>query len=103
MRETLTFQARLRLPLNTPEDQIPARVRVVIKKLGLRLCADVRVGGDEVKGISGGEKRRVSIGVQLLSNPSICLFDEPTTGLDAFTARHIVMTMKELVRGNIEE
>jgi ABC-type multidrug transport system ATPase subunit len=56
----------------------------------------VQVGNEEMKGISGGEKRRLSIGIQLLGDPSICLFDEPTTGLDAFTARHIVQTLKSL-------
>lgn len=48
------------------------------------------------EGISGGEKRRLSIAVQLLHDPSICLFDEPTTGLDAFTARHVVQTLQTL-------
>lgn len=48
------------------------------------------------EGISGGEKRRLSIGVQLLLDPTVCLLDEPTTGLDAFTARHVVQTLYDL-------
>jgi ATP-binding cassette subfamily G (WHITE) protein 8 (sterolin 2) len=94
--ETLQYQARLRLPVDTDEKVMKGRVYEVLRTLGLSHCAGVQVGGAELKGISGGEKRRLSIGVQLLGDPSICLFDEPTTGLDAFTARHIVQTLKEL-------
>ena len=49
-----------------------------------------------VLGISGGEKRRLSVGIQLLGDPSVCLLDEPTTGLDAFTARHVVETLQDI-------
>jgi ATP-binding cassette subfamily G (WHITE) protein 8 (sterolin 2) len=94
--ETLKYQAKLRLPSGTSEKAIINRVTEVLKTLGLFQCSNIQVGNDEKKGISGGEKRRLSVGVQLLSDPSICLFDEPTTGLDAFTARHIVQTLKSL-------
>jgi ABC-type multidrug transport system ATPase subunit len=94
--ETLKYQAKLRLPSGTSEQAITNRVTDVLKTLGLFQCCNIQVGNDEKKGISGGEKRRLSVGVQLLSDPSICLFDEPTTGLDAFTARHIVQTLKSL-------
>ena len=96
MVETLNYQARLRLPLGTEEGTFQQRVTEVLRTLGLVQCMNVQVGNEEKKGISGGEKRRLSIGIQLLSDPSICLFDEPTTGLDAFTARHIVQTLKSL-------
>lgn len=96
MLETLNFHAHLRLPLQSSAAEKQRRVMEVLQTLGLQLCAPIRVGSENVKGISGGEKRRLSIGVQLLSDPSVCLFDEPTTGLDAFTARHIVLTLKQL-------
>jgi ATP-binding cassette subfamily G (WHITE) protein 8 (sterolin 2) len=59
-------------------------------------CKHVRVGDENMKGISGGERRRLSLAVQLLGDPSTLLLDEPTTGLDAFTARHVVATLKTL-------
>ena len=86
VRETLTFAARLRLTL--PPAARAARVGGVLRLLGLRDCAGTLVGGDDVKGVSGGEKRRLSLGLQMLINPSALLLDEPTTGLDAFSAHH---------------
>lgn len=68
----------------------------VLSTLDLHQCAHTRVGDAELKGISGGEKRRLSLGVQLLADPAVCLLDEPTTGLDAFTARHVVQTLQQL-------
>ncbi|PNJ80054.1 ABCG8 isoform 2 [Pongo abelii] len=53
-----------------------------------------------VRGVSGGERRRVSIGVQLLWNPGILILDEPTSGLDSFTAHNLVKTLSRLAKGN---
>lgn len=80
VRETLDFNAAIRLPRTYTKQQRKWRVDDVVDTLGLRLCADTRVGGEELKGVSGGEKRRLSIGVQMLADPSVCLLDEPTTG-----------------------
>jgi ABC-type multidrug transport system ATPase subunit len=55
-------------------------VEDVILELGLKECAGTLIGDEWRKGISGGEKRRVSVGVQLLLNPSLIFMDEPTTG-----------------------
>ncbi|KAI9350617.1 P-loop containing nucleoside triphosphate hydrolase protein [Zopfochytrium polystomum] len=113
VRDTLRFAARLRLPRTLTRAQKHAAVEQVILELGLKDCADALVGGDgdgdgtsgggggggwRKNGISGGERRRVSIGVQLLLNPSIIFLDEPTTGLDAFSARSLVETLKQLCR-----
>lgn len=56
----------------------------IIQELGLRKAQDTKVGGPTVRGVSGGERKRVNIGVQMISNPSIMFLDEPTSGLDAF-------------------
>uniref|UniRef100_H3CPU7 ATP-binding cassette, sub-family G (WHITE), member 8 n=1 Tax=Tetraodon nigroviridis TaxID=99883 RepID=H3CPU7_TETNG len=72
----------------------------VIAELRLRQCAHTRVGNDYVRGVSGGERRRVSIAVQLLWNPGILILDEPTSGLDSFTAHNLVITLSRLARGN---
>ncbi|KAM6916609.1 ATP-binding cassette sub-family G member 8 [Xenentodon cancila] len=100
VRETLSFVARLRLPTHFTQAQRDERVDDVIAELRLRQCAHTRVGNDYVRGISGGERRRVSIAVQLLWNPGILILDEPTSGLDSFTAHNLVITLSRLARGN---
>ena len=80
VRETLQYSADLRLPPPTTQEERRTIVEQVIRELGLKECADTRVGTNVHKGCSGGEKRRTSIGVQLLANPSVLFCDEPTTG-----------------------
>ncbi|XP_008426942.1 ATP-binding cassette sub-family G member 8 [Poecilia reticulata] len=100
VRETLCFVAKLRLPSHFSQDQRDQRVDDVIAELRLRQCAHTRVGNDYVRGVSGGERRRVSIAVQLLWNPGILILDEPTSGLDSFTAHNLVITLSRLAKGN---
>jgi len=96
VKETLQFHAKMRLPMNYSTYNRMSRVNQVIDQLGLNQCSNTRVGDELLKGISGGEKRRLSLGIQLLADPAVCLLDEPTTGLDAFTARHVVETLKDI-------
>lgn len=98
VRETLRYSADLRLPPPTTEEERRKVVEEVILELGLKECADTRIGNHQHKGCSGGEKRRTSIGVQLLSNPSVLFLDEPTTGLDATSAFQLVRTLKSLAK-----
>ncbi len=70
----------------------------VLLELGLKECADTRLGNSNHKGCSGGEKRRTSLAVQLLANPSVLFLDEVTTGLDASTALQLIATLKQLAR-----
>lgn len=98
VRETLRYSADLRLPPPTTQEERRAIVEQVILELGLKECADTRIGTTTHKGCSGGEKRRTSIGVQLLANPSVLFCDEPTTGLDATSAFQIIRTLKRLAR-----
>ncbi|KAM4770874.1 ATP-binding cassette sub-family G member 8 [Rhinophrynus dorsalis] len=100
VRETFTFIAKLRLPKSFSEQQRQKRVEDVIAELRLRPCANTKVGNSYTRGVSGGERRRVSIGVQLLWNPGILILDEPTSGLDSFTAHNLVITLSRLARGN---
>uniref|UniRef100_A0A8B9BNN9 ATP-binding cassette sub-family G member 8 n=1 Tax=Anser brachyrhynchus TaxID=132585 RepID=A0A8B9BNN9_9AVES len=100
VRETLLFVAKLRLPKFFSDSQKEKRVEDVIAELRLRQCANTRVGNEYLRGVSGGERRRVSIGVQLLWNPGILILDEPTSGLDSFTAHNLVITLSRLARGN---
>jgi ABC-type multidrug transport system ATPase subunit len=97
VRETLLYAASLRLPSSTTSQQRSQLVEEVILELGLKECAATRIGdGFKKGGCSGGERRRVSIGVQMLKNPSVLFLDEPTTGLDATSAFHLVKTLKHL-------
>ncbi len=96
VRETLRYAAELRLPPPTTREERETVVQNVILELGLKECADTRVGNNVHKGCSGGEKRRTSLAVQMLSNPSVLFCDEVTTGLDAATAFQLVATLKSL-------
>ncbi|KAG8157735.1 hypothetical protein KVR01_012397 [Diaporthe batatas] len=95
-RETLQYSADLRLPPPSTSEERQRVVEEVIMELGLKEAADTRVGSTTHRGLSGGEKRRVSIGVQMLANPSVLFLDEPTTGLDASSAFQLVRTLKNL-------
>ncbi|KAF2457396.1 P-loop containing nucleoside triphosphate hydrolase protein [Lineolata rhizophorae] len=99
VRETLRFAAGLRLPQWMPKEEKHRRAESVLLKMGLKDCADNLIGNDLVKGISGGEKRRVTIAVQILTDPRVLLLDEPTSGLDSFTASSII----DVLRGLAEE
>ena len=96
VRETLYYAAELRLPPPTTPEERKQIVEAVILELGLKECADTRIGNNVHKGCSGGEKRRTSLAVQMLSNPSVLFCDEVTTGLDAATAFQLVTTLKAL-------
>lgn len=96
VRETLLYAAELRLPPPTSAEERHRVVEDVILELGLKECANTRIGNNVHKGCSGGEKRRTSLGVQLLANPSVLFLDEVTTGLDATSAFQLIRTLKTL-------
>ena len=56
----------------------------IIDDLGLEAVADMKVGTDEMRGISGGERKRTCIGMELITNPDVLFLDEPTTGMYTF-------------------
>jgi len=70
----------------------------LLAQLHLEKCADTRIGNDLLKGISGGEKKRTAIGVELISRPKILYLDEPTSGLDTYAAFLVVSILKDLAR-----
>mgnify|MGYP001109777183 FL=1 len=80
VRETLTFAALMRLQREMPKAEKLAMVDKVIELLDLHICQNTRIGSQFERGVSGGERKRVSIGVELLGNPSIIFMDEPTSG-----------------------
>ena len=91
VEESLLYSARLKLKAKRSESE--TRVRELLRELGLENIAKSRVNG-----ISGGERRRVSIGVDLVHDPDILLLDEPTSGLDSSSALQIISLLKFMAK-----
>ena len=89
MHEVLMFSANMRLS-NLTVEQRKAKVDKIIDDLGITACANTRIGNVLSRGISGGERKRTSIAYELISDPMLLFLDEPTTGLDSFTANQII-------------
>ncbi|KAG0051576.1 hypothetical protein BGZ83_003549 [Gryganskiella cystojenkinii] len=94
--EAILFSAMLRLPEAMPIFRVHERVAEVIEILGLTHCKDRRIGNVTSRGISGGEKRRVSIALELITRPPILILDEPTSGLDSYSAHMVVEQLVKL-------
>ena len=94
VEEALLFYARLKLP-STPLEEQRKRVEYLINVLHLDRCRNNPIGDEKRRGISGGEKRRVSIAAEILNDVDIIFLDEPTSGLDAYTAARTIKTLKE--------
>lgn len=90
VRESLSFSARLRLPASSAPE-LDTRVQSILKELSLGQVTDSRIGS-----LSGGERRRVSIGSELVHDPQVLLLDEPTSGLDSASALHVVTLLKSI-------
>eukprot|EP00970_Alexandrium_tamarense_P014500 scaffold4175_cov222-Alexandrium_tamarense.AAC.1 len=75
-REAIRFSAKLRLPRITTDDEIEELADKMLKELGLKDCADTMIGGNLIKGISGGERKRTSVGVELVTKPSLILLNK---------------------------
>lgn len=96
VNETLMFAASLRLPSTMPVEEKQSHVDTVIGKLGLTPARDVLIGKEGTRGVSGGERKRVTIGVELLHDPPLVFLDEPTSGLDSFQAQSVMETLRSL-------
>lgn len=87
------FACRIRLNLDGA--QMYERCEETIKRLSLQACQDTRIGGWLRRGVSGGERKRISIGYEIITNPSLLVLDEPTSGLDSSTALRIAKLLKQ--------
>ncbi|KAG8073523.1 hypothetical protein GUJ93_ZPchr0006g41583 [Zizania palustris] len=96
VKETLTYAALLRLPRTMTRKQKEERAMDIINELGLERCQDTMIGGSFVRGVSGGERKRVCIGNEIIINPSLLFLDEPTSGLDSTTALRIVQLLHDI-------
>ncbi|XP_067673746.1 uncharacterized protein [Haliotis asinina] len=94
LRETLYFAAMIQLPEKMPHQVKMSRIQDILDALDLNDCKDIIMGSALKRGLSGGEKKRASIGCELLMDPDVMLLDEPTTGLDASTACDLMSLLK---------
>lgn len=99
VQETLIFTARLKLPRTISDDEKIRKAIVVMRKLGIAKLSNEIVGGANRRGLSGGERKRVSIAIELLTDPNVLFCDEPTSGLDSTTATQLISTLKDLALG----
>uniref|UniRef100_A0A0E0LDC9 ABC transporter domain-containing protein n=1 Tax=Oryza punctata TaxID=4537 RepID=A0A0E0LDC9_ORYPU len=98
VEETLVFAAFLRLPARMSKQQKRDRVDAIITELNLERCRHTKIGGAFVRGVSGGERKRTSIGYEILVDPSLLLLDEPTSGLDSTSATKLLVVLRRLAR-----
>jgi len=96
--EAVLFSAMLRLPNAMHLDAKKIRTLETLEELGILHLKDCFIGRSGRRSISGGEKRRVSIACELVTNPSILFLDEPTSGLDSFNAFNVVESLSQLAK-----
>ncbi|XP_008810525.2 ABC transporter G family member 6-like [Phoenix dactylifera] len=99
VEETLMFSAEFRLPRTLSSAQKRARVQALIDQLGLRQAANTIIGDEGHRGVSGGERRRVSIGIDIVHDPIVLFLDEPTSGLDSTSAFMVVKVLQRIAHG----
>lgn len=96
VRELLMYTARFKLPATLRKAELQRRVQEVIEELDLGSCADSTIGTAQVRGISGGQAKRVNIGIELITQPRVLFLDEPTTGLDSATAHDVMSICRQI-------
>ncbi|XP_030541231.1 ABC transporter G family member STR-like [Rhodamnia argentea] len=97
--ETFMFAAEVRLPPSISRAEKRKRVFDLLEQLGLQSTIHTRIGDEGRRGVSGGERRRVSIGIDIIHKPSMLFLDEPTSGLDSSSAYSVVEKVKDIARG----
>lgn len=97
-REMLLYTAQLKRPIGEPLADKQAAVEHLLDKLGLSGCSTTQIGHQLKRGISGGQAKRLNIGVALITDPRVLYLDEPTSGLDSFTAFEVMQVVAGLTR-----
>lgn len=101
VEENLLFSARFRLPARYTRDQHLFHVEKALHVLQLEDVREELVGDEETRGISGGQKKRVNVGLELVADPSLLFLDEPTSGLDSSSSKALVAALQEVARGGV--
>jgi len=96
-RECLDFAVRMKFRFNT-KAQYAKKVDELLSTLHLHKCADTLVGDPLKRGISGGERKRTSVGIELVSGPRVLFLDEPTSGLDSINAENVLRCLRKIAR-----
>lgn len=98
VKEIMFYAGMLTLPRSMSFLTKLERIDSLLFELGLEKCRDNYVGNNLIRGISGGEMKRLSIGIEMLREPAIILLDEPTSGLDARSALHLCQNLGRMAR-----
>ncbi|XP_062172660.1 ABC transporter G family member 28 [Alnus glutinosa] len=94
VEENLWFSARCRLSADLPKAEKVLVVERVIESLGLQAVRDSLVGTVEKRGISGGQRKRVNVGLEMVMEPSLLILDEPTSGLDSSSSQLLLRALR---------
>ncbi|KAJ3049995.1 hypothetical protein HK097_009010, partial [Rhizophlyctis rosea] len=98
VRDILMHSARMRLPVDWDAERVSQKVMEIIHFLGMSHVMDNIIGDEEERGISGGQRKRVNIGMELVAEPSILFLDEPTSGLDSSTAFEVCSNLRNIAQ-----
>jgi ABC transport system ATP-binding/permease protein len=96
VRQALWYSARLRLPRDYSNEEIGDRITAVLHQLGLEGVGNTRIGSPERRGISGGERKRVNVAMELVTDPQLLVLDEPTSGLSSVDALSLIRVLRAL-------
>ncbi|KAJ9561263.1 hypothetical protein OSB04_006423 [Centaurea solstitialis] len=96
VRESVYYSAQLQLPQSMSKAEKKERAEMTIREMGLQDSMDTRIGGWGAKGLSGGQKRRVSICIEILTRPKLLFLDEPTSGLDSAASYYVMSRIARL-------